>query len=384
MAIYLIVLLCILNHAAFTGSRVVISLYAIDLGANPFAIGVLIAFYALCPLMLAIYAGRCIDRIGARLPMLAGTLGLLLGLALPVAFPGLLTLYFTALILGSSFMFFFVAVQGTTGAVGRAEDRARNYSLLSIGFSIASFFGPLVAGFAIDHLGFRRALIVLSTGIVLCLLAQALRPQWIPRPSPHPGKAAGQRITDLLRIAALRRMFIASGFLSGAWDLYTFYLPVYGHSVGLSASAIGMILASFSAATLVIRVFLPMMARKSDEIRILTAAICLAGVAYFLFPFFRNAWALGAISFLLGLGLGTGQRLSMTLIYNLAPPGRTSEAAGIRVTVNNMAHVAIPLLFGGIGSALGFTAVFISNAAVLFAGALINHRSAPRKHADKH
>ena len=44
MAIYLIILLCILNHAAFTGSRVVITLYAIDFGANPFAIGVLISF----------------------------------------------------------------------------------------------------------------------------------------------------------------------------------------------------------------------------------------------------------------------------------------------------------------------------------------------------
>ena len=54
MAIYLIVLLCILNHAAFTGSRVVFSLYAIDLGAHSFAIGVLVSFYALCPLLLAI------------------------------------------------------------------------------------------------------------------------------------------------------------------------------------------------------------------------------------------------------------------------------------------------------------------------------------------
>jgi hypothetical protein len=44
-----------------------------------------------------------------------------------------------------------------------------------------------------------------------------------------------------------------------------------------------------------------------------------------------------------------------------------------------MAHVTIPLLFGGIGSALGFSAVFISNSVVLFAGAYINNRAAPRK-----
>jgi len=384
MAIYLIVLLCVLNHAAFTGSRVVISLYAIDLGANPFAIGALVACYALCPLLFAIYAGRFIDRIGPRLPMLAGTAGLMLGLLLPVVSPGLPLLYVTALLLGSSFMFFFVAVQGVTGAVGAPEDRARNYSLLSIGFSMASFLGPLVAGFSIDHLGFRNALLVLSGALVLSLLAQWWCARWLPRPPRNPGKQSGQSFMDLLRIPPLRRMFIASGFLSGAWDLYTFYLPVYGHGVGLSASAIGMILATFSAATLVIRLALPMMARQNDEIRILTWALFVASIAYLLFPFFTNAWALAAISFLLGLGLGIGQPLSMNLIYNLAPAGRTSEAAGIRVTVNNMAHVTIPLLFGGIGSALGFAAVFISNAVVLFAGAVVNNRSAPRKPGDKH
>jgi predicted MFS family arabinose efflux permease len=378
MAIYLIVLLCVLNHAAFTGSRVVISLYAIELGANSFAIGALVALYALCPLLLAIYAGKLIDRVGARLPMLAGTSGVMLGLALPLVSPGLPTLYVTALLLGAAFMFFFVAVQGVTGAVGSAQDRGRNYSLLSIGFSVASFLGPLIAGFSIDHLGFRNALLVLSGCIVLSLLAQWWRAQWIPRPPAATGKSGEQSVMDLLRIPALRRTFIASGFLSGAWDLYNFYLPVYGHAVGLSASAIGMILASFAAATVVIRVFLPVMMRHRDEIRILTAAIFLASFAYLLFPFFHNPWVLGAISFVLGLGLGTGQPLSMNLIYNLAPPGRTSEAAGMRVTVNNMAHVTIPLLFGGIGSALGFTAVFVSNAVVLFAGGLVNNRSAPR------
>ncbi|HEV7823065.1 MAG TPA: MFS transporter [Burkholderiales bacterium] len=379
MAIYLIVLLCILNHAAFTGSRVVFSLYALDLGASSFAIGVLVSFYALCPLLLAIYAGKLIDRVGARRPMLLGTLGLVGGICLPVAVQGLPVLYFAALLLGSSFMFFFVAVQGVTGAVGGPQDRGRNYSLLSVGFSIASFMGPLIAGFSIDHLGFRNALIVLSGGIVLSLIAQWLRAEWIPRPTHNPDKAGGQSVLDLLRIAPLRRIFIASGFMSGAWDLYNFYMPIYAHSVKLSATAIGVILATFSAATLVIRLFLPRMLKNHDEIRILTVAIFVAGIAYALFPFFENAWALAAISFLLGLGLGTGQPLSMNLIYNLAPPGRTSEAAGIRVTVNNLAHVTIPLVFGGIGSALGFGAVFISNAAVLFAGAVINNRTAARK-----
>ena len=379
MAIYLIVLLCILNHAAFSGSRVVMTLYAIELGANPFGIGVLVSFYALCPLLLAIYAGKLIDRVGAHAPMLAGTAGLIVGFALPVLIPSLVTLYVSALLLGTSFMFFFVAVQGTTGAVGKPEDRARNYGLLSIGFSIAGFLGPLTAGFAIDALSYRKALLVVSIGAVVSIILQRLRPDMIPRHQAPRANASEQSFMDLLHIPSLRRTFIASGFLSGAWDLYTFYLPVYAHGIGLSASSIGMILATFAAATLCIRVFLPMMLKYGDEIRILTAAIFIASAAYLLFPFFTNPWAIAGISFMLGLGLGTGQPISMNLIYTLAPQGRTSEAAGLRVTVNNMTHVTIPLIFGGIGSTLGFTSVFMSNAAVLFAGGLLNNRSVQRK-----
>src|SRR5450759_1585682 len=110
--------------------------------------------------------------------------------------------------------------------------------------------------------------------------------------------------------------------------------------------------------------------------RLLNQALYVAVAAYFLFPFFGDPWALAAISFLLGLGIGTGQPLSMTLIYNLAPKGRTSEAAGVRVTVNHITHITIPLLFGAMGSVVGVAPVFISNGLMLLTGGIINQRAA--------
>ena len=119
MAIYLIALMSTLCNTAFAGSRVVMSLLAIELGANPFEVGLLAALFALIPMLFAIYAGRLIDRVGARGPMLAGTLGLALCLMLPAAYPMLPALYGVAPLLGLCFMLFFVAVQGVTRAVGR-------------------------------------------------------------------------------------------------------------------------------------------------------------------------------------------------------------------------------------------------------------------------
>lgn len=52
-------------------------------------------------------------------------------------------------------------------------------------------------------------------------------------------------------------------------------------------------------ATFIIRVFLTPIMKRYTEAQILTGGIFIAAVAFFLFPFFSNAYMLGAIAFLL-------------------------------------------------------------------------------------
>lgn len=379
MAIYLIVLMCTLNHAGFGGSRVAVSLYALELGANQFAIGVLMALYGLCPMLLAVSIGKLADRIGPRLPMLFGTTGISMALLLPPLFPGLVTLYISALLIGTSFHFFFIAVTGIAGGIGGVGNRVRNYMLVSLGFSGAGFLGPMAAGFSIDHLGHLPTFLLLASFPVIPLLLLWFKSGFLP-PAGKREAADGQRNAfDLWRIPVLRNTFIASGIISSAWDLFQFYLPVYGYSIGLSASAIGTVLGVFALATFVIRIAVPRLITMSHEAAILTYAIFVAAVAFVLFPFFRNAYALAAIAFLLGLGCGCGQPLSMSLIYALSPQGRVAESTGLRVTVNNFAHLVIPLVFGSVGTVFGFFPVFVSNSAMLVAGGFLMRRNnAPR------
>lgn len=375
MAIYLIVLMCTLNHTGFGGSRVAVSLYALDLGANQLEIGVLMALYGLCPMLLAVYIGKLADRVGPRLPMLMGTAGVAVALLLPPLFPGLATLYITALLIGTSFHFFFVTVTGIAGGIGGEGNRVRNYALVSLGFSGAGFLGPMAAGFSIDHLGHLPTFLLLSMFTLIPLLLLWFRSGFLP-PAGKREVADGKRNAfDLWRVPILRNTFIASGIISSAWDLFQFYLPVYGYSIGLSASAIGTVLGVFALATFVIRIVLPRLIKKSREAEILTYAIFVAAFAFVLFPFFKNAYALAAIAFLLGLGCGCGQPLSMSLIYALSPRGRVSESTGLRVTVNNFAHLVIPLFFGSLGTAFGYFPVFVSNSVMLVAGGFLMRRN---------
>jgi MFS family permease len=374
MPIYLIVLMCLLSHSGFGGSRVVVTLYALELGASQFTVGVLMALYALVPMLLAIAIGRLADRVGPRVPMLLGTTGVAVALLLPPIFPGLTTLYVSAFLLGSSFHFFFVTVTGIAGGIGGSENRARNYALISMGFAAAGFFGPTTAGFSIDHFGHLTTFVLLSLFLVAPILLLWLKPGFLPGPKGTADDDGQRSALDLWRAPVLRNTFVASGIISSAWDLFQFYMPVYGHAIGLSASAIGSVLGVFAAATFVIRIVLPYLVKRYAEPRILTYAIFVAACAFALLPFFQGAVALAACAFLLGLGVGCGQPMSMSIIYALAPAGRASEAAGLRVMVNNVTHLVIPLLFGSLGTAFGYMPVFLSNSALLTAGGLLMRR----------
>ena len=76
---------------------------------------------------------------------------------------------------------------------------------------------------------------------------------------------------------------------------------------------------------------------------------------------------IAAIAFLLGLGLGASQPSMMSLIQRSTPPGRLGESLGVRTTVMNMSHTFLPLLFGGVGTALGMGPVFWAMALFLAA-----------------
>ena len=369
MAIYLIVLTCVLIHAGFGGAKVALPLHALSLGVDPFTVGVMMALWAVCPMLIALYVGKLVDRTGPRAPMLAGTFGVMAALLVPYFFPGVTALYVMALVVGTAFQFFFIPAQGITGALGGPEDRARNYSLLAVGFSIASFLGPLIAGFSIDYLGYRMVYLMLAVCPFIAVLLLWFKGGLLPRAAVG-SKEDGQKGSsfDLLRNPRLRDAIIASGLISVAWDLYLFYFPIYGHSIDLSASAIGVIISTFAAAVFAIRLVLPRLTRRWSEFQILLYAIGFAGAVFVLFPLCRDPYLLAVASFLLGLGCGVGQPMSMSLIYGLSPPGRASEGAGLRVTFNHFTHLVVPLAFGGIGTAFGFGPVFLSCSAVLISG----------------
>jgi len=360
----LVIALTVCVHAAYAGGRIAVSLLAVNLQASPFLIGVLMALFAALPMLLSVTAGRLVDRIGMRGPMLVAAAAVAAGTVMPAAAPAIVALACCAVVAGSGFMLFHIAVSNLVGALGSAADRARNFSLFSMGFSISGFGGPLIAGFAIDHLGFRAAFLILAALPLASLLVLAVRGAHLPRPRTAE-RPAERHVADLLRHGRLRDIFLASATLSTGWDLFTFIVPIYAAGIGHSASTIGVVMAAFAAATFAVRVILPWLSRRVGEWTLLAVAFFTAAAVYVAFPLVGVAAGMVALAIVLGLGLGSSQPMVMSLLYEAAPPGRAGEAIGVRTTLVNASQTFMPLVFGAVGAIVGMLPVFWSMAAIL-------------------
>lgn len=372
--IFRIVLLSVLTHTAYKGSKVLMSLSALELGANEFFVGMLFSTYALFPLLLSVYAGRISDRIGFRKPMLLGTIGLLTGLALPFVAFRIETLYIAAGLIGCCYIFYTVAVQHLIGALADGMDRTKNYSWFSLGIGITALLGPTAAGFLIDAVGHRMTFALLAAMPVVPVLLLGLWSGWLPKTAQtkiSKAEKATHRVGDLLRNPPLRRALITAGIIETALELYNLLLPIYGHRIGLSASEIGMILGAFGFALLIVRSLMPHLVKRFSEERVLAGSLVLATGVCLVFPFVTGFATLFVISFVLGMGLGCGSPLSMMLAYNRAPAGRSGEAMGLRQMVNKGTEVLVPFVFGSLSAAFGMVPVFWLDAVLLSVAAAL-------------
>ena len=366
----------ILNHAALTGARVDVALDALARGASPATVGLLTALFALLPMLSAVAIGRYSDRVGARAPMIAGSAGLAAATLLPAIAPGFLSLYAAALLIGFSFTVFQVALQHVTGETGEPAKRVKRFSLLALAFSVSGILGPFAAGFAIDHFGHRATFALLAALPVVPLAILATRRVPIPPPVAHAARAKESRSLDLMRHPSMRRLLAINALFALGWDLHTVFVPIYGAQLGLSASRIGTVLAVFGVATFAVRVAMPWVAARATETQVLAGALFLASAAYLAVPFATGAATLAAASFLLGLGLGSGQPVVMSLLSTRAPPGRMGEAAGLRMSLVQTMAVAVPLAFGALGTTIGLWPVFWGVGACLATGGVVARKGA--------
>jgi MFS family permease len=374
MTLARIIAMAVVTHMAFVAARMTASLYALANNASTFTVGVILALFSLVPMLIALRAGRWLDAVGTRRPVLIGTLLILLGVLLPWVFSyataDLAPLLVASALIGTGAMLTMLSIQKVVGDRADPSRRAAAFSWLALGASISGFIGPVLSGLLIDAFGHRTTFGVLFGVVLLALALVWLNRELLPA---HEGRMRGPEPLhplELLRHVELRHILIATALVSMSWDLQTFVIPVHGTRVGMSAAEIGFVLGCFALATFTVRLAMPWLSRRITEWQVLTYTLFCATLAFALFPLFSSRGPLMAVAFLLGLGLGAAQPNVMSLVHHHSPPGRVGEALGLRSMIIHSSQVVLPLVFGAFGSVLGAAAMFWTMAVVVCIGGM--------------
>lgn len=377
MPINLTLALTFFNFVGANAARVLLTLYALELDAPASTVGVLGGLLYLFPLLLSWPVGVLADRAGARGLLLFAAVCAAASLTLPYFFRALPAFYIAAALNGLALAFFHVTLQNLIGTLSRPEERARNFSNFSLAGAMTSFAGPLLAGFSIDTLGHALACLVIALQSVIVIVLLLLWGRLLP-----PGKPQTPRDAGAPRALANReiwRMLVTSGMVQLGYDLFQFYMPIYGHSIGLSASVIGAILATLATAAFVVRLFLARLVKRVPGETLLVWVFGMGAIGFALVPLSGNAVVLGLIAFIFGLGMGIGIPLTVILMFNHSVEGRSGQTLGLRLTANNFVRVTGPIVFGAIGSAFGLPVVFWIVAAIMASGGLLSRLRAGKK-----
>lgn len=356
---HLVVIMTSFYILGVTGTRPLVSLLSHNLGATLVEIGIITAIFAFLPFFIAIQIGKYIDQRGYKIIILVSSFFSFIGLILPLIIPNLFGIYLSQIITGVAYTIFIVAGQSMAGAtVNEKNNRDSNVMKFSLGMALGSFLGPFIGGFFSEKLGYQQAFLSLSIGCLIAMLLSFLIIESRGKEvQGHDHKKIGNTIV-LLKEANFRKVILIGVLILFGKDIYTAFFPLLGLEFGLSNSMIGIIISINALAGIIIRWSLPILLKKFLKTNIIVGSILLSGLCMFALPFNGHSFVLTILSFILGIGLGIGQPLSISATIQYLPKERVGEGLGLRLSANRLTQLLSPLIVGGIAELVSMKGVF--------------------------
>lgn len=363
------------------GIRPMISYRAVALGAGPGELGLVAASFAAISLVIAMPAGRWVDRWGETRFLMAGSAVMVMAALSLRWVDSLPTLALAHGVLGVGQILTALGAQTLVAGGGPASGRDARFGMLSIAVSLGLVTGPAVSGALAGARGGPDTVFLLGAAVMVVGFAVAASFRlWPPRGvQPHrqgaPPEGMLRSSAKLLRLPTMPQAMLASFIVLGCLDILVAYLPAYGEATGIPVRTVGLLLSCQAAAALVARVVMVPLISLVGRRRFLATCLLLPGVGIAAIPLTANVGVLFALMAVVGFGLGVGQPLTISWVATRAPAQQRGAALGIRQTGNRFGQLAIPAAGGLLAGATGLVAIFWAVAALLSTSALVVFRT---------
>lgn len=368
-------IITLFNSAALQASiyvvRPMITYKALELNGTGKTVGILGALYAILPVLVAVFFGKIVGRIGERAFLIIGSTGVLSSSFLLSKSNSLLTLGLLTAIAGVSHLA--VMVGGQTMMANRSthETYDRDFGYYTFSASFGQMFGPLLGGLVAGSNGVlprsTSHAFILATAISLIGLVPILLTRSLDVSIKDVVKESGVkvRVVEVMKHRGMKEAMFTSLVISTTIDILTIFIPLLGTELRITPVVVGVILGVRSAASMLSRLFLGQLSQRFSSRSTLVISTTVATFALVAMYFAKDALFLGLVIFIVGFTLGIGQPLTMAWVSKISAPQERAMAITLRLTGNRVGQFGLPIAAGLVVSALGVGSLFLGLAALV-------------------
>jgi MFS family permease len=343
----------------------VMALYAYELGAGVGIAGLIIGLYSIANTPANIFFGRLVDRLGYRLPLVAGLIG------------DAVSMFLYSLCRGPVHLALVRVLHGLTGGmVGPATMSAmahhggetrRGMAMAFYGMSLAAstLVGYGLSGFMAARLGYKAvfwlggALLVIGATLGLCLPGSG-RDMAVLSPS-----GGWHRATGLLRrrglIIPYATIFAQYFSFGGIVTL----LPLYVKNLGMEVLQVGILLAAFAVTFIIVQMPVGALSDRIGRTGLTAAGLAIGTAALVLLPLMTTFPWLLAIMGMYGVAYGMiFPSISATVADRTSPDERGLAMGIFHALLTAGVAVGAPVI-GWAGGWLGVETGLMLTAAVM-------------------
>ncbi|MBT6801092.1 MAG: MFS transporter [Rhodospirillales bacterium] len=353
---------------------VVVPLWLLHLHASPLMIGLALGSFNLLPFLFSVHGGAMMDRLGARRVMIGfAIIGAMMPLLYPV-FPWIGAVFVFQLVLGLSSTIGWAGAQTLVGQIMRGSPQyAGRLTFYGV---LGNLVGPPLVGAGWDFIGPWGAFGMLFVW-AMCQLGAALA---LPRTEAEtkndapkfgfadllPELKSYTAAFGLMAMPVVTFLIMVSMLRIGGHSIQSSFYVVYLNGVGLSGTAIGLLLATGAAAAAVGALLAAPMTCRINGLWLLliTSAISVALIAitpwlglYVLFLFAQAGR---------GLAVGISTPLIITEMSSVVGSNQ-GKAVGLRTMSNRFMSTIGPIAMGGLVSLVGLESSLLIGGGVLVA-----------------
>ncbi|MBN1177006.1 MAG: MFS transporter [Dehalococcoidales bacterium] len=346
----------------------VMALYAYELGAGIGIVGLIVGLYSIINTPANVLLGRLVDRVGYRLPLVAG----LIGDAVSMFLYTLCRLPFHLALVR--------ALHGITGGMvgpstmsaiayhGGEERRGRVMAVYGMSLAAATLVGYGLSGFIASRLGYKvvfwlgGGLLIIGAALALLLPGTKIRQEDTPKTSAGEGWRKAKEL--------LKRKGLISPYCTIFAQYFSFggvvtLLPLYLKDRGMEAFHMGILLAVFAVLFIILQVPVGNLSDRFGRVGLAIAGLALGIVALVLLPWMTAFPLLIAVMALYGVAYGMIFPSVSAMVADHTDPGERGLGTGIfHALLTAGVAIGAPVI-GWAGGVVGVESGLILSAAAM-------------------